>query len=262
MFFNVDKIFVLGLVKNKASIQKKFSSMFPDSNIYNKIEYYFVTGSGSTQNDGLLNSSLWSILQHKTIDRISKDIFKNHIDILKKAKENNYTRILILEDDAYFTPISNNQMVAVNHWMETNTSYDMLYLGYVNWPFCWSMFHNYYIVRPKSPLTAHSYIVNKKGIDKILSLVETCPSWYEHHIDKFYSCENSIQKFGVFPMVSFQDKDPSLFIKALDKLGLYIPFSNFCRANENVSLYITYIFLLFFVYFLYFFVVFCISNIL
>ena len=86
MFLNVDKIIVLGLLKNKEKIEKKFSNMFTDHT--KKLEYHLVPGVGSTQNDGNYYSSLWSILHHRTIDNISKDIFKNHVNIYKKARKN------------------------------------------------------------------------------------------------------------------------------------------------------------------------------
>ena len=102
MIYNVDKIFILGLLKNKTKIEKKFNSIFQDKRFSGKLDYYLVPGVGSATNDGLYDTSLWSIINHKTMDNISKDIFKNHVDIYQKSKEMNYDRVMILEDDAIF----------------------------------------------------------------------------------------------------------------------------------------------------------------
>ena len=248
MFFNVDKIIVLGLLKNKAEIEKKFSSMFTDHT--KKLEYHLVPGVGSTQNDGNYHSSLWSILHHRTIDNISKDIFKNHVNIYKNARRNNWNRILVLEDDVVFPKIYPKQNKVVNRWLTENKSYDILYLGYCNWPWIWSTFRNSYIVKPAYPLTLHSYIINRKGMDKVLNLIQSNPKLEDLHIDKLLAQEKSLHKFAVFPMIGFQAKDPSLYSKACDKLGIYVNFTTFCRINEYVSLIIPiFLFCLFFFYF-------------
>jgi len=241
MFFNVDKIFVLGLMKNKKKIESKFSKIFSNTDA-KKLEYHFVSGVGSTQNDGMYHSSLWSILNHNTIDNISKDIFKNHMDIYRKAKESNFDRILVLEDDAYFKDYSVKQLQFLNLWLgKYQSTYDILYLGYTNWPWLWSTFHNFYIIQPKSPLLLHAYVITKQGIDKMLNLVEQNPQYQNIHIDKVFAQEKTIQKYATFPMIAYQDKDPSLYTKACDKLGIHVEFNSFCKFNEFVSLLIPFI---------------------
>ena len=42
-------------------------------------------------------------------------------------------------------------------------------------------------------------------------------------------------------MIAYQDKDPSLYTKACDKLGIHVEFNSFCKFNEFVSLLIPFI---------------------
>lgn len=243
MLHNVDKIFILGLLKNKTRIISKFDSIFNDKLFDGKLEYHLVNGVGSATNDGLYDSSLWSILQHKTMDRISRDIFKNHVDIYKKSKQMDYERVMILEDDAIFTSYKNqNQLNFLNSYIRNNENYDIFYLGYVNWPILWSSFSNPFVIKPFSPLTAHAYIINRNGIQKILEMIQTNPELQSIHIDKLLATSKTIKKKAAFPMISFQEKDPSLYLKACDKIGIYIDFIKFSRINENISIYIPILF--------------------
>ena len=243
MLHNVDKIFILGLLKNKTRIISKFDSIFNDKSFDGKLEYYLVNGVGSATNDGLYDSSLWSILQHKTMDRISRDIFKNHVDIYKKSKQMDYERVMILEDDAIFTSYKNqNQLNFLNSYIRNNENYDIFYLGYVNWPILWSSFSNPFVIKPFSPLTAHAYIINRNGIQKILEMIQTNPELQSIHIDKLLATSKTIKKKAAFPMISFQEKDPSLYLKACDKIGIYIDFIKFSRINENISIYLPILF--------------------
>jgi hypothetical protein len=243
MFFNlnlnVDKIIILGLLRNKNKIEKKFSKIFSQNQDMKKLEYHLVEGIGSTQNDGNYNSSLWSILNHSTLDNISKDIFTNHVNIYKYALKNNMERILVLEDDAYFENINRNQEKYINNFLSKNKSYDILYLGYCNWPWMWSTWKNLHIVKPFSPLALHSYIINKKGMEKVIHAIHHNPKLVDLHIDKVLAQNNILNKYAVYPMIGFQEKDPSLYEKAFDKIGFfYIPFKTFCKINEQVSLFI------------------------
>lgn len=251
MIYNVDKIFILGLLKNKPKIEKKFNSIFHDKRFYGKLDYYLVPGVGSATNDGLYDTSLWSIINHKSIDNISQDIFKNHVDIYRKSKEMKYRRVLILEDDAIFRGEKNKYQVDfINSYIQNDKNYDVFYLGYVNWPILWTSFVHPFIVKPFCPLTAHAYVINQKGIDKILNLLEQNPSLKNYHIDKLLANQPSIEKKAAFPMISFQEKDPSLYLKACDKIGIYIDFIKFSRINENISIYIPILLYFLFILFL------------
>ena len=240
---NVDRIVVLGLEKNERTIRKKFDGIFPNK----KVSYFITKGVGTAQNDGMMSSSLWKIMCHDTIDKISIDIFKNHVEIIKQCFYNPYIHnVLILEDDACFPNWDQKKWNKTEHWLKKNSEkWDIFFLGYCNWPSMWSIFKTRNIVKLSSPLTAHAYILNKNGMFKILKTLEKNPQCKNMHIDKLFSKIPRFNKYGSFPMVSFQEKCPGLYLKACDKLGVRILFSSCCKWNEWVSVIVP-----IFVYFL------------
>ena len=119
----------------------------------------------------------------------------------------------------------------------------------MNWPILWTSFVHPFVVKPFSPLTAHAYIINRNGINKILDMIQQNPALKDHHIDKLLANESSINKKAAFPMISFQEKDPSLYLKACDKIGIYIDFIKFSRINENISIYIPFVIYFFLILF-------------
>ena len=112
---NVDKIVVLGLEKNEKTIRKKFDGIFPNR----RVDYFITKGVGTAQNDGMMSSSLWKIMCHDTIDKISIDIFKNHVEIIKQCFYNPYIHnVLILEDDASFPDWNQKKWDKTEHWLK------------------------------------------------------------------------------------------------------------------------------------------------
>jgi hypothetical protein len=245
MKISVDKVVVLTLEKNEKKIKNKFDPLFPKK----QLEYYITKGVGTTQNDGTMNSSLWKIMCHDTIDKISIDIFKNHVNIIKKCFHNpNIQTVLILEDDAYFPNWDQVKWNKTEQWLQQNPQrWDIFFLGYCNWPTMWSKITTRNIVKLSSPLTAHAYILNKNGMFKILKTIEKNPHCKKMHIDKLFTKIPKFYKYGSFPMVSFQEKCPGLYLKACDKMGVRVLFSTCCKWNEWVSVIlpiIVYLFLL------------------
>lgn len=251
MFFNIDKIFVLSLIKHKDSVKKKFNTIFSENR--EKLSFEFVRGVGSNKNDGQFDSNLFSILQHSTVDDISMNIFHNHIQIIKKAVDLKLNQICILEDDAIFDSISEQKMETINRWLDEH-EWDIFYLGYCNWPYIVSFpTLTPGIIRPMSPLTAHGYLVSKSGMTKILDILMKEPKNKLLHIDKFYAQTKDFKKYGIFPMICHQDKNPALFLKACDKMNLKnIEFKRICQCNEWISIIIFLILVFIFVIFIFF----------
>ena len=240
----VDKVVVLGLEKNQEHIKKKFSKVFKQ----NKVDYFITKGVGTRQNDGQVDASYWSILNHNATDEISKDIFKNHIEIIKRAYEDQSIKnILILEDDAEFKNWDQKRWENVETFLKLyQEEWDIFYLGYCNWPYLWSYFIRPSILRLSSPLTAHSYILNRKGMYKILKTIEKNPQCRNMHIDKLYTKIPRFKKLGLFPMVCFQEKCPGLYLKACDMMGVRVLFSTYSICNQWISILIPiFIFFLF-----------------
>ena len=155
MFYSIDKIFILGLLKNKKSIESKFNNLFVSKEDRQKIVYHFTEGIGhNTTNDGSYNASLRQILSHSTKDNISKNIFENHIKIIEKGYIGKYKNIMILEDDAIWDVKKSQQMIMkVNKFVLSYPfSFDILYLGYCNFPYLFSAMNitNPSFVRPFS----------------------------------------------------------------------------------------------------------------
>lgn len=248
----VDKVIVLGLEKNEEKIRKKFDLLFPKD----QLDYFITKGVGTTQNDGTMNSSLWKIMCHDTIDNISIDIFKNHVQIIKQCFYNpQIQNVLILEDDACFPNWNQEKWNKTEAWLQNNPSrWDIFFLGYCNWPSMWSTFTTKNIVKLSSPLTAHAYILNKNGMFKVLKTIEKNPQCHQMHIDKLFTKIPKFYKFGSFPMVSFQEKCPGLYLKACDKMGVRILFSTCCQWNEWVSVILPILVYILFFLFIFFYV--------
>lgn len=252
-YYSLDKIFVLSLIRNKNIVQEKFNTMFSKDDKQKRLTFYFTEGiknNNNPVNNGNYDASLREIITHTSIDAISKNIFLNHMSILKLAKEKKYQNIMILEDDAIWNNEQANKMIPiVNKYVEKNKfNFDICYLGYINHPYIFSFpdMFNFNFVKPYSPLTAHGYIITQSGIDKILYYQNLLYPNFNVHLDKFYSTSKNLRKIATFPQYIFQDKDPALYIKGMDTLGLKIPFKTMCKINEFLSLFIC--FLIFYVF--------------
>ena len=242
----VDKVYVLGLQKKEEKIRKYFNQIFPES----KLLYFFTNGVGATQNDGQMQSSLWNILTHSTIDNVSMDIFSNHMKMIQEAYQSNYQNVLFLEDDARFPSWNQKQWQEIEIWLQNNQQvWDIFYLGYCNWPWIWSILKSKHVVQLYSPLAAHAYLLNRRGMERILSTLQKNPEWRKKHIDKFFCEVPNLQKHGAYPMMSFQETCPGLYLKACDKLHTRILFSTCCKWNENISILFPILFIFFLTFF-------------
>ena len=239
MFYSIDKIFVLGLLKNKKHIEHKFNNLFSFED-KKKVVYHYTEGVGNnSNNDGSYNANLKQILAHNTNDAISRNIFQNHINIIEQGYLGNYRNIMILEDDAIWD-IKKSQPILTKmnkYILNESHTFDILYLGYCNYPYVFSAINifNPSIVRPFSPLCAHGYVVNREGLKKILYYQKLLYPTFDGHIDKFFSTSH-LKKKALYPQVVFQQRPPALFVKACDLLRFNkISFNTMCVVNENLS---------------------------
>ena len=245
MKFFVDKVIIL-TTENKVNDQWKsrYLKFFSE----NEVEFFVTKGVGATQNGGRIDESITTILSHTSVDPVSKDILKNHLRIIKKSLENPSTQnVMILEDDAIFPKWKQDQWRRMETWlMEHEKTWDIFFLGYCQWPLLMSFMVDWNVVKLTSPLTAHAYILNRKGMQKILHAMQVDPKRNDQHIDKIYASIPNFNKYGAFPMVSFQEKCPGLYLKACDKLGQRILFSTWCKWNEWICLLIPILFFILF----------------
>ena len=182
-----------------------------------------------TINNGCENLTFSQILKHEQCDETCQNIAQNHLTLIREAYEQNSNNILIMEDDALFSGITPSKLLSIISWLRDN-EWDIFYFGYCPWPTLFTLPVTKNIVKVFSPLTAHCYVVNKSGIQKILQLgYDGC------HIDKFYAKSNLL-KYACFPSVSFQSTDPALYKKAISKLGINMSFKTLSQSFEVISL--------------------------
>jgi hypothetical protein len=242
----IDIAYILKLKKNPMdSIQ---------TNIISKVKKYYIyeVDGIKMNNEGNIDISLFTIMTHNHINAVSLDITKNFINMIKHAYLNNYSNVLFLEEDAEFDNIDSSKIEKVESWLSQNYSkWDIFYLGYCNWPYMTSFMINPNIVKVSCPLLAHSFILNKSGMEKILNYTEYGQKNMNHHFDKILGSKiNSLRKFAIFPMISFQHKNPALLQKALDKMNINLSMKSICKCNEIISILFPLILIIIFVFYI------------
>jgi len=243
----IDCIYVLKLEKNdKTEMESQLHQLFPEE----KTVFYEVKGKTVNKNEGSINMSLLEIVNQNYVDDTSLDITKNHIEMIKEAYTNNYKTVLFMEEDARLEKPNEKKLQHVNQWLVNSNRWDIFYLGYCNWPYCVSFFVSPGVVKLWSPLAAHSYVLNKRGMEKILNYTEYGKKNMNIHVDKMYTKIPYFYKYGMFPMISFQKKDPALFLKACDKLNIRISMKTASKVNEYMSVILPILFLILLSYFL------------
>jgi len=241
----IDCIYVLKLLKNdKTELQKSLNELFPDK----KVNFYEVEGKTVNKNEGSINMSIFKIINQDYTDDVALDITKNHIEMIKQAYNNNYQYVLFMEEDARIEKPSCKKLESVNQWLSNSKKWDIFYLGYCNYPLPVSFLVTSNIVKLWSPLNAHSYILNKRGMEKILNYTEYGKKNMNIHADKMFKQIPYFNKYGMYPMISFQKKDPALFTKACDKLNLRLSMKTVSKVIENLSIIVPILFLILITY--------------
>lgn len=197
--------------------------------------FSFVPHPRKETNDGPSTSTLLQILTHTAIDDTALMITQNHLYILEWLWNQNIDRALILEDDARFHDLMKSDIYKeIEQWLHTNT-WDIFYFGYCPWPIPCSILVHKHVVRLWSPYTAHAYMIRRSGIQKIMDYVKQDPSHGNNHFDKILTQVPGLHKYGIFPSICFQKKDPALYTRASKILHLPIPFQVMSRSLEIFS---------------------------
>ena len=232
-------------------------------NFFDKDDIYFMTVKNendglASANEGNLDTSLWDILCHRTVDNISRAILKNHISMIQYAYNQNYNTVLFLEDDARFPApekMSKNMINAIDSMIHhtNHIEWDILYLGHCPWPILFSYPVSRHVVKVFTPLTSHSYILQKNGMKKIFEFFHDNIESVQHlHIDKLFCRIKNLKKYAMFPSICFQEKDPALFTKAMDFCGLSIQFVFFSRMMEMIAIIMPFLIMVAVLLFFYF----------
>jgi GR25 family glycosyltransferase involved in LPS biosynthesis len=152
---------------------------------------------------------------------------------------------LFLEEDVCINTNHSSKYKNINNWLLQKTNkWDIFYLGYCNWPIIFSFLITKDIVRIYSPLAAHAYILNRRGMQKILNYTENGLKNMDMHIDKMYAQLPGFRKYAIFPMIAFQNKNPALFTKACDKINLNLSMKSCSIAIQYISVFIPILFIL------------------
>jgi GR25 family glycosyltransferase involved in LPS biosynthesis len=128
--------------------------------------------------------------------------FTSHSEVIKDAAKNNYNNIIILEDDIKPNNLTQERLNNVIEFIKNN-DFDIFYLGVINNmtrdPKSHIVDKNKKIYKTKS-LGTHSYILNKKQIQK---LKELSYSKEKMPIDWYYM-KNLEKSYAIYPSLFFQ----------------------------------------------------------
>lgn len=175
------------LIKHNITNYKRFNAIRPDLTKINPIQY-------SKNNMKLSKNYIRGALGCKL----------SHLSVINDAKINNYSKILILEDDFL---LCNNFIEKYNKIIkdinENNINYAMLYLGFSivrDNPYIDTKINILKIL--KNAHTTHAYILDKSFYDTIINEINTCYC----EID---ACYANMQKkynniYGIFPVLITQ----------------------------------------------------------
>lgn len=236
----IDAVRVLTLrSKDHEPLHKRYGEYFGS-----RYKLFTVEGTPKSTNGGDIGFGLWSIMKHDTADATALDITRNHIEMVREAHAEGHERVLFLEDDAYFQPLDPRKEQRMRSWLEKNhEKWDIFFMGYCPWPILCSFFITRDVVRVAHPVCAHAYLLNRKGMEKLLMHTED-PRNREHHFDKIFNLVPRFRKYAVFPMISFQDDGPALYTKAMDHLGASMRFTTVCLLLEWISVFVPFMVLL------------------
>ena len=191
-------------------------------------------------NNGAHDISLIDILQHGKCDSTCQNITGNHLSLIETSYNNGKKNILIFEDDIIFE--ENINLTSVFNWLKHN-EWDVFFFGYCQWPYPLSYFVDHNIVNLTSPMGTMCYAVSRKGMEKIINYKNNEMVKIKH-IDRLIGRDIILNKYGVFPSICFQAKEPALYKKALTKFPINIDmkYSKLSRIIQNISLSIPIIF--------------------
>lgn len=186
----VDRIFIIN-INERIDKYQKMIKQFEKYNIHNFERFNAcVVTYEDIHNDK--NKSIFA----------SKIYFKNaigckysHLQVIQEAKKRNYTKILILEDDALLNPNFIQLFNSIIPKLDT-LNWDMFYLGADHWekgtP---TDFIN--IKKVQNAYTTSSYILHQKIYDEILQNAPKIPI----EIDTFYVkyIQNKYNVYAIYP---------------------------------------------------------------
>jgi len=224
--------------ENHVDIKRHFSEMGIEDYILYKVKGCH---EKKVNNGGVdENTSLLDIFTHSMVDDTSHDIYKNHMSMIRKAYHKGLERVLFMEEDARFEKHSSrDQVVKIKSWLDENPeAWDIFYLGSCPWPVIISFPVAVNIVSIPSPHLGHSYILNRRGMKKILDrdLLDSIIDLPIMHVDKLFASMTNLEKKGTYPSICFQQKSPALFEEAKKKMYIPMEFNQVNKIIETIAI--------------------------
>lgn len=172
-------------------------------------------GAKKRKNDGKKDLTLIDIFKHSHYDETSINLTSNHIKIIDNAYKRKLENILIFEDDFVFINFDIKKLERIVEWLKSN-EWDVFYFGQCGWPIFLSIPIKKDIVKVFTPLMAHSYVLSREGMRKVLEYYNGNEML---HFDKLL-CNATKNKYASFPSIVHQNVAPALYSKALRKMNL------------------------------------------
>ena len=167
-----------------------------------------------------LNIKVEYMLVDKHIDPI-RGCLESHTKCVMDAKKNNYTNVLIMEDDIVFEEELIDFFINTGIKNNVPKNFDIFYLGYHGLK---GYKHNKHIIHLLSALCGHSYILNNRVYDYIINHInedwqqydiynsertalEKQINWKPKFPDVFYAkivCDARKNSYGIYPMICHQ----------------------------------------------------------
>ena len=198
----------------------------------NKYEYFYGELINNTDNlSDRKDIKINDILQNKICDKACISLAKNHLKIIKESYDLNHNNVLIMEDDARFnTPVNKKKIKKIFNWLKNNENkWDIFYFGYAPWPIILSRVESESIVELYHPLLSHAYIINRKGMEKILKV-----RYNDINYDNFLAKSN-LKKYGAFPAICYQEFEPKAS-KYLNKFKYFSKIKNLTCYNTHYKI--------------------------
>lgn len=238
----IDKTFVLSIDRSTEA-QEIISKHLKDIGLSFEM-VIFPTFQINNQNDCRSQEiDFLKVIKHEIADKVSDEILNNHLSLIRRAWDENYNNVLILEDDATFEKINEKKIRKIAEWLDKNY-YDIFYFGYCNWFIPIELFRTKNVIKLFSPLCAHANLYSRAGMKKILDYCSKNPP-INKHFDKLLIEIPNFEKFGSFPIMNYQNKDPGLYKRAISEFNLpNISFKTMSRFIEYISIIIPFILLL------------------
>jgi GR25 family glycosyltransferase involved in LPS biosynthesis len=181
--------------------------------------------------------------------------FMSHINVITKAYEEGHNKILIFEDDIIPTESYNETTLQyIINYLNSNNDCEYFQLGYTILPhelltFARAPFLSKNVIKYTGN-TTHAYIINKKGMKRVIDTWET---YKDMQIDLYYKEIFINRSASVCPMMFDQnfciandnEKPSSIYYTIMRNVSCYVTFIKLMHTITYLKVYLYTYYLLF-----------------